>query len=345
MLKTSDYYYDLPEELIAQTPLERRDGSRLMVLDKATGEVEHKHFFDLPSYLHPGDCLVLNNSRVLPARLIGKRLPGGGAVEVMLLVDKGEGLWECLVRPGRKLRTGAQLSFGEGELTAEVEEVLPDGNRLVRFHYTGIFLEVLERLGQMPLPPYIKEKLNDPERYQTVYSKEVGSAAAPTAGLHFTKDLLQQVQDMGVKVCYVTLHVGLGTFRPVKEEDLTHHDLLSEYCSIPQETADIINETKRNGGRVICVGTTSCRTIESWANEDGTMEAKGGWTNIFIYPGYRFKVLDCLVTNFHLPESTLIMLVSALAGRENVLGAYQEAVRERYRFFSFGDAMFVSDMK
>ena len=341
MLKTSDYYYDLPEELIAQTPLERRDGSRLMVLDKATGEVEHKHFFDLPSYLHPGDCLVLNNSRVLPARLIGKRLPGGGAVEVMLLVDKGEGLWECLVRPGRKLRTGAQLSFGEGELTAEVEEVLPDGNRLVRFHYTGIFLEVLERLGQMPLPPYIKEKLNDPERYQTVYSKEVGSAAAPTAGLHFTKDLLQQVQDMGVKVCYVTLHVGLGTFRPVKEEDLTHHDMHSEYCSIPQETADIINETKRNGGRVICVGTTSCRTIESWANEDGTMEAKGGWTNIFIYPGYRFKVLDCLVTNFHLPESTLIMLVSALAGRENVLGAYQEAVRERYRFFSFGDAMFI----
>ena len=345
MLKTSDYYYDLPEELIAQTPLERRDGSRLMVLDKATGEVEHKHFFDLPSYLRPGDCLVLNNSRVLPARLIGKRLPGGGAVEVMLLVDRGEGLWECLVRPGRKLREGAQISFGEGELTAEVEEVLPDGNRLVRFHYTGIFLEILERLGQMPLPPYIKEKLNDPERYQTVYSKEVGSAAAPTAGLHFTKELLQQVQDMGVKVCYVTLHVGLGTFRPVKEEDLTHHDMHSEYCSIPQETADIINETKRNGGRVICVGTTSCRTIESWANEDGTMEAKGGWTNIFIYPGYRFKVLDCLVTNFHLPESTLIMLVSALAGRENVLGAYQEAVRERYRFFSFGDAMFVSDMK
>lgn len=345
MLKTSDYYYDLPEELIAQTPLERRDGSRLMVLDKTTGEVEHKHFFDLPSYLRPGDCLVLNNSRVLPARLIGKRLPGGGAVEVMLLVDRGEGLWECLVRPGRKLRTGAQLSFGEGELTAEVEEVLPDGNRLVRFHYTGIFLEVLERLGQMPLPPYIKEKLNDPERYQTVYSKEVGSAAAPTAGLHFTKDLLQQVQDMGVKVCYVTLHVGLGTFRPVKEEDLTHHDMHSEYCSIPQETADIINETKRSGGRVICVGTTSCRTIESWANEDGTMEAKGGWTKIFIYPGYRFKVLDCLVTNFHLPESTLIMLVSALAGRENVLGAYEKAVRERYRFFSFGDAMFVGDLK
>jgi len=286
--------------------------------------------------------LVLNDSRVLPARLIGKRLPGGGAVEVMLLVDKGSGVWECLVRPGRKVRTGAQLSFGDGELTAEVKEVLPDGNRLVQFHYEGIFLEVLERLGQMPLPPYIKEKLEDAERYQTVYSREVGSAAAPTAGLHFTKQLLEQVQSMGVKVCYVTLHVGLGTFRPVKEENITDHDMHSEYCVIPQETADAINETKRNGGRVICIGTTSCRTIESWANEDGTMEAKGGWTNIFIYPGYRFKVLDCLVTNFHLPESTLIMLISALAGRERVLAAYEEAVRERYRFFSFGDAMFIS---
>jgi S-adenosylmethionine:tRNA ribosyltransferase-isomerase len=285
---------------------------------------------------------VLNNSRVLPARLIGKRLPGGGAVEVMLLVDKGNGIWECLVRPGRKVRTGAQLSFGDGELTAEVIEVLPDGNRLVQFHYEEIFLEVLERLGQMPLPPYIKEKLEDPERYQTVYSREVGSAAAPTAGLHFTKDLLAKVEEMGVKVCYVTLHVGLGTFRPVKELDLTKHDMHSEYCTVPQETADIINETKKNGGRVICVGTTSCRTIESWANEDGTMEAKGGWTNIFIYPGYRFKVLDCLVTNFHLPESTLIMLVSALAGREETLNAYRMAVEEKYRFFSFGDAMFIS---
>ena len=341
MLQTSDFYYDLPEELIAQTPLERRDGSRLMTLNKETGEVGHQHFYDLPSYLKAGDCLVLNNSRVLPARLIGKRLPGGGAVEVMLLVDKGAGVWECLVRPGRKVRTGAQLSFGEGELTAEVMEVLPDGNRLVQFHYEGIFLEVLERLGQMPLPPYIKEKLKDPERYQTVYSKEVGSAAAPTAGLHFTKDLLAQVEAMGVKVCYVTLHVGLGTFRPVKELDLTKHDMHSEYCAVPQETADIINETKKNGGRVICVGTTSCRTIESWANEDGTMDAKGGWTNIFIYPGYRFKVLDCLVTNFHLPESTLIMLVSALAGREETLNAYRIAVEEKYRFFSFGDAMFI----
>lgn len=341
MLKTSDYYYDLPEELIAQTPLERRDGSRLMTLDKQTGQVEHHHFYDLPSFLKPGDCLVLNDSRVLPARLIGRRLPGGGAVEVMLLVDKGDGVWECLVRPGRKVRTGAQLVFGDGELTAEVTEVLPDGNRLVQFHYDGIFLEVLERLGQMPLPPYIKEKLEDPERYQTVYSRQVGSAAAPTAGLHFTKELLAQIETLGVKVCYVTLHVGLGTFRPVKEEDLTHHDMHSEYCVIPQETADIINETKRNGGRVICVGTTSCRTIESWANEDGTMEARGGWTKIFIYPGYRFKVLDGLVTNFHLPESTLIMLISALAGREHVLAAYEEAVRERYRFFSFGDAMFI----
>ena len=341
MLKTSDFYYDLPEELIAQTPLERRDGSRLMTLNKGTGEIGHHHFYDLPSFLKPGDCMVLNDSRVLPARLIGHRLPGGGAVEVMLLIDKGDGVWECLVRPGRKVRAGARLSFGDGELTAEVTEVLPDGNRLVRFNYQGIFLEVLERLGQMPLPPYIKEKLEDPERYQTVYSREVGSAAAPTAGLHFTKELLARIEAMGVRVCYVTLHVGLGTFRPVKEDDLTQHDMHSEYCVISRETADIINETKRGGGRVVCVGTTSCRTIESWANEDGTVEAKGGWTNIFIYPGYRFKVLDCLVTNFHLPESTLIMLISALAGRTEVLAAYREAVRERYRFFSFGDAMFI----
>lgn len=345
MLKTSDYYYDLPEELIAQTPLEKRDTSRLMTLDKVTGEIGHHHFYDLPRYLRPGDCLVLNNSRVLPARLIGHRVPGGGAAEVMLLVDQGAGLWECLVRPGKKLREGAKLSFGEGELTAEVREVLPDGNRLVQFFYEGIFLEVLERLGRMPLPPYIKESLSDPERYQTVYSKELGSAAAPTAGLHFTKELLAQIEQMGVRVCYVTLHVGLGTFRPVKEDDLTHHDMHSEFCSISQETADIINETKYRGGRVICVGTTSCRTIESWANEDGTMEAKAGWTKIFIYPGYRFKVMDALVTNFHLPESTLIMLVSALAGREQVLAAYEEAVRERYRFFSFGDAMFLADFR
>lgn len=339
-MKTSDFYFDLPQELIAQTPLERRDGSRLLTLDKSTGEIQHKHFYDLPSLLRPGDCLVLNNSRVLPARLFGRR-SGGGACEVLLLIDRGEKVWECLVRPGKKLRTGAKITFGEGELTAEVVGEVEGGNRLVRFDYEGIFLETLERLGKMPLPPYIKEELEDSERYQTVYSKVVGSAAAPTAGLHFTNDLLEQVQAMGVKVCYVTLHVGLGTFRPVKAESLDEHEMHSEYCVISQETADIINQTKREGGRVICVGTTSCRTIESWANEDGTMEAKAGWTNIFIYPGYRFKVLDALITNFHLPESTLIMLVSALAGRENVLAAYEEAVRERYRFFSFGDAMFI----
>jgi len=340
MLKTSDYYYDLPQELIAQTPLERRDGSRLMTLNKETGEVGHHHFYDLPSFLKPGDCLVMNDSRVLPARLIGRR-ETGGACEVLLLVDRGNDTWECLVRPGRKLREGAKVVFGEGDLTAEITEVLPDGNRLVKFHYEGIFLEVLERLGQMPLPPYIKEKLENQERYQTVYSREVGSAAAPTAGLHFTKELLARIEAMGVRLCYVTLHVGLGTFRPVKEDDLTHHEMHSEYCVISQETADAINETKRNGGRVICIGTTSCRTIESWAREDGTMEAAAGWTKIFIYPGYKFKVLDCLVTNFHLPESTLVMLVSALAGRENVLNAYRQAVEEKYRFFSFGDAMFI----
>ena len=340
-MKTSDFNYDLPQELIAQTPLDRRDGSRLMTLDKTTGEIGHHHFYDLPQFLRPGDCLVLNNSRVLPARLIGHR-PTGGAVEILLLVDKGGDVWECLVRPGKKLREGARVTFGEGQLQAEVQEVLPDGNRLVHFEYKGIFLEVLEELGRMPLPPYIKAELKDQERYQTVYSKVVGSAAAPTAGLHFTPELLEQIGNMGVKLCYVTLHVGLGTFRPVKEDEITEHEMHSEYCVIPRETADIINETKKNGGRVICVGTTSCRTLESWAAEDGTMTATGGWTNIFIYPGYRFKVMDALVTNFHLPESTLIMLVSALAGREHVLNAYNEAVREKYRFFSFGDAMFIS---
>lgn len=339
-MKTSDFFYELPQELIAQTPLERRDGSRLLTLNKETGAIEHRHFFDLPQFLHPGDCLVLNNSRVLPARLIGHR-PTGGAVEILLLVDKGGDTWECLVRPGKKLRTGARISFGEGQLQAEITEVLPDGNRLVHFEYEGIFLEVLEELGRMPLPPYIKEELKDQERYQTVYSKVVGSAAAPTAGLHFTPELLKEIQDKGINLCYVTLHVGLGTFRPVKEEEITEHEMHSEYCVIPQETADIINETKKNGGRVICVGTTSCRTLESWANEDGTLSATGGWTDIFIYPGYQFKVMDALVTNFHLPESTLIMLVSALAGREHILDAYKEAVKERYRFFSFGDAMFI----
>lgn len=341
-MKTSDFYYDLPQELIAQTPLERRDGSRLMTLDKRTGEVSHRHFYDLPSLLRPGDCLVLNDSRVLPARLIGHR-PTGGACEVLLLVDKGDNVWECLVRPGRKLREGAEISFGNGELTARILSVEENGNRLVRFFYEGIFLEVLERLGKMPLPPYIKEELQDRERYQTVYSKELGSAAAPTAGLHFTKELLEQVTAIGVKVCYITLHVGLGTFRPVSEENLEEHDMHAEFCVIPQETADAVNRTRTEGGRVICVGTTSCRTLESWAGEDGTLKASSGWTNIYIYPGYRFKVLDGLITNFHLPESTLIMLVSALAGREHVLAAYEEAVRERYRFFSFGDAMFLAD--
>lgn len=341
-MKTSDFYYDLPPELIAQTPLEKRDESRLLCLDKATGEWSHHHFYELPDFLRAGDCLILNNSRVLPARLLGRRLPGGGACEVLLLQDKGDKGWECLVRPGKHLREGARVSFGDGELTAEIAEVLPDGNRLVRFDYEGIFLEVLERLGKMPLPPYIKEELQDQERYQTVYSKVNGSAAAPTAGLHFTPELLERIAAKGVGVGYVTLHVGLGTFRPVKENEIEQHDMHSEYCTIPQETADLINRTKANGGRVICVGTTSCRTIESWAGEDGTMTATGGWTNIYIYPGYRFKVMDALVTNFHLPESTLIMLVSALAGREHVLAAYEEAVRERYRFFSFGDAMFIS---
>ena len=341
-MKTSDFYYDLPEELIAQTPLEKRDESRLLTLDKVTGTWEHCRFFQLPDFLKPGDCLILNNSRVLPARLLGQRLPGGGACEVLLLIDRGERVWECLVRPGRKMRTGAKLSFGNGELTAEVIGEVEGGNRLVRFEYEGIFLEVLERLGKMPLPPYIKEELQDSERYQTVYSKVVGSAAAPTAGLHFTPQLLRQIEEKGVGVGYVTLHVGLGTFRPVKEDTVENHEMHSEYCVISQETADLINRTKKNGGRVICVGTTSCRTLESWANPDGTMEAKAGWTNIYIYPGYRFKVMDALVTNFHLPESTLVMLVSAFAGRENVLAAYREAVREKYRFFSFGDAMFIS---
>lgn len=341
-MKTSDFYYDLPPELIAQTPLEKRDESRLLCLDKATGEWSHHHFYELPDFLRAGDCLILNNSRVLPARLLGRRLPGGGACEVLLLQDKGDKVWECLVRPGKHLREGARVSFGDGELTAKIAEVLPDGNRLVSFDYEGIFLEVLERLGKMPLPPYIKEELQDQERYQTVYSKVNGSAAAPTAGLHFTPELLERIAAKGVGVGYVTLHVGLGTFRPVKEDEIEQHDMHSEYCTIPQETADLINRTKAKGGRVICVGTTSCRTIESWAGEDGTMTATGGWTNIYIYPGYRFKVMDALVTNFHLPESTLIMLVSALAGREHVLAAYEEAVRERYRFFSFGDAMFIS---
>ena len=340
-MKTHDFYYDLPEELIAQTPLEKRDTSRLLVLDRKTGGVTHKHFYDILDYLKPGDCLVMNDSRVLPARLLGQRLPGGGACEVLLLIDRGDNVWECLVRPGKRLRRGARVSFGDGKLKGEIVDELPDGNRLVKFEYEGIFLEVLDALGKMPLPPYIKAELQDRERYQTVYSRVVGSAAAPTAGLHFTPELLEKVQEMGVSLGYVTLHVGLGTFRPVKEENILDHDMHSEYCVIPPETAELINRTKASGGRVICVGTTSCRTIESWADEDGHMEPSAGWTKIFIYPGYRFKVLDGLITNFHLPESTLLMLVSALAGRERVLEAYKEAVAEQYRFFSFGDAMLI----
>ena len=340
-MKTSDFYYDLPKELIAQTPIEKRDESRLLTLDKTTGAWEHHHFYELPDFLTEKDCLILNDSRVLPARLLGQRLPGGGACEVLLLTDKGEGVWECLVRPGKKLRPGAQVSFGNGELTGEIVDEVEGGNRLVKFHYEGIFLEVLERLGKMPLPPYIKEELQDQERYQTVYSKELGSAAAPTAGLHFTRELLEKIAAKGVGIGYVTLHVGLGTFRPVKEDEIEGHEMHSEFCVISQEVADLINRTKAGGGRVICVGTTSCRTVESWADEDGTMEAKSGWTGIYIYPGYKFKVTDALITNFHLPESTLVMLVSALAGREHILAAYREAVKERYRFFSFGDAMFI----
>ena len=323
-MKKSDFYFDLPQELIAQTPLEKRDASRLMCLNRETGEVTHRTFSDLADLLNPGDCLVMNDSRVL------------------LLRDLGGGEWECLTRPGRKTRPGTRLTFGGGELEAEVVKVADGGNRIVRFDYDGIFLEVLERLGKMPLPPYIKEELQDSERYQTVYSRELGSAAAPTAGLHFTRDLLDRISAKGVRECFVTLHVGLGTFRPVKEDEIEDHDMHSEFCIIPDETARIINETRRQGGRVVCVGTTSCRTLESFANEDGTVNPQSGWTNIFIYPGYKFKCMDALITNFHLPESTLVMLVSAFAGREHVLNAYAEAVRQRYRFFSFGDAMLLS---
>jgi len=339
-VKTSDFSYCLPEELIAQTPLQRRDASRLLHLDKVSGETEHKHFFDLPYYLHEGDCLVLNDSRVLPARLIGRR-ETGGVIEVVLLRDKGNSVWECLTRPGRKTKPGTKLIFGEGELKAIVTDSAEGGNKLLQFEYEGIFLEVLEHLGKMPLPPYIKVELQDQERYQTVYSREVGSAAAPTAGLHFTQELLDIIAKKGVKICYVTLHVGLGTFRPVKCEDVESHEMHSEFCIIPEETARVVSETKKSGGRVVAVGTTSCRTLESFAKEDGTLEERSDFTDIFIYPSYRFKCMDALVTNFHLPESTLVMLVSAFAGREHVLAAYAKAVEERYRFFSFGDAMFI----
>lgn len=339
--KTKDFWYDLPEELIAQTPLEQRDSSRLLSMDKFTGKVRHEHFYNIIDHLNPGDCLVMNDSRVLPARLLGHR-PTGGAVEVLLLRDLGGGKWECLAKPGRKMQVGQDVIFGNGELTATVAEVLETGNRIVQFHYEGIFLEVLEQLGKMPLPPYIKEELQDQERYQTVYSREVGSAAAPTAGLHFTPELLDEIRAKGVKTAFVTLHVGLGTFRPVKAETITDHHMHSELCMMSQETADILNETKKSGGRVICVGTTSCRTLESLVGDDGIFTAKSKWTDIFIYPGYTFKAMDGLITNFHLPESTLIMLVSAFAGKDHVMAAYEEAVKERYRFFSFGDAMFIA---
>ncbi|MGM9660881.1 MAG: tRNA preQ1(34) S-adenosylmethionine ribosyltransferase-isomerase QueA [Faecousia sp.] len=336
--QTKDYWYDLPEELIAQTPLQKRDTSRLMVMNRQTGAICHRHFYDIVDYLNPGDCLVMNDSRVLPARLLGHR-PTGGAVEVLLLRDLGDNRWECLCKPGRKMLPGNEVSFGNGELTAVVREVREDGNRVVEFRYQGIFLEVLERLGKMPLPPYIKAELADQERYQTVYSREVGSAAAPTAGLHFTNELLEKIRAKGVRTAFVTLHVGLGTFRPVKADNILEHHMHAELCMMHAETADILNETKRSGGRVICVGTTSCRTLESLVNDDGSFEAKSKWTDIFIYPGYTFRAMDGLITNFHLPESTLVMLVSAFAGREKVLNAYAEAVQERYRFFSFGDAM------
>lgn len=337
-MKTHNFWYDLPEELIAQTPLLQRDSSRLLALDRVTGAIEHKHFYDILDYLQPGDCLVMNDSRVLPARLLGHR-PTGGAVEVLLLRDLGDKKWECLCKPGRKMQVGSEVIFGNGELTATVSAVQEDGNRVVEFHYDGIFLEVLERLGKMPLPPYIKAELQDQERYQTVYSREVGSAAAPTAGLHFTAELLEKVRKKGISTAFVTLHVGLGTFRPVKAEEISEHHMHAELCMISEETAHILNETKKNGGRIICVGTTSCRTLESLVGDDGMFEAKSKWTEIFIYPGYQFKAMQGLITNFHLPESTLVMLVSAFAGREHVLNAYNEAVKERYRFFSFGDAM------
>lgn len=340
-MKKSDFYYDLPENLIAQTPVYPRDSSRMLVLSKEDGSLDHKHFFDLPDYLREGDCLVLNDTRVLPARLYGVKEGSGAVVEFVLLTQKQESIWECLAGPGKKAKPGTKFSFGEGRLLGEVQEVLEGGNRLVKFSCDGMFFEVLDEIGQMPLPPYITEKLEDKERYQTVYSKELGSAAAPTAGLHFTPEIMQKIADKGVKICYVTLHVGLGTFRPVKVDDITEHKMHTEHYSVPKETADIINQTKAAGGRVICVGTTSCRTVESSYDMEKGMSECSGDTGIFIYPGYKFKCMDALLTNFHLPESTLIMLVSAFAGYENTMNAYKTAVEDKYRFFSFGDAMFI----
>ena len=340
-MKKSDFYFDLPERLIAQHPLEQRDASRLLVLDRADGSVTHRHFRDLLEYVQPGDCMVFNNSRVIPARLMGHAVGKTTPIEVLLLTDKGDGLWECLTRPGRKTREGVELVFGDGLLTATVESVQPDGNRLIRFHYDGIFLEILDQLGTMPLPPYIKEKLDDPERYQTVYSKTPGSAAAPTAGLHFTPELLESLRAKGVKLAFVTLHVGLGTFRPVKEDEITDHVMHSEYYIMDEETAEQINSTRQNVGKIWAVGTTACRTLETIADENGTVRPQSGWTDIFIYPGYHFKVVDHLVTNFHLPESTLMMLISAFATREMIMEAYRQAIEEEYRFFSFGDSMLI----
>ncbi len=343
-LKKSDFYFDLPEELIAQDPLEDRSSSRLLVMDKHTGKIEHHIFKDIVDFLHKGDCLVLNNTKVIPARLLGEREGTGAHVEVLLLKRREGDVWETLVKPGKKCRPGTRLVFGDGLLRAEVLETVEEGNRLIHFEYEGIFEEVLDRLGEMPLPPYITHKLQDKNRYQTVYAKYEGSAAAPTAGLHFTQELLAQIASKGVEIAYVTLHVGLGTFRPVKEENVLEHHMHSEYYQVSEEAAEKINRTKQSGGRIICVGTTSCRTVESASSEDGVVHAGCDNTEIFIYPGYRFKVLDALITNFHLPESTLVMLVSALAGREKVLHAYEEAIRERYRFFSFGDAMYLADL-
>lgn len=341
MLKKEDFYFELPQELIAQDPLEDRSGSRLLVLDKESGEIEHRIFRDIKEYLEPGDCLVINDTKVIPARLIGSKVGTNAKIEILLLKRKENDIWETLVKPGKKAKPGTKISFGEGLLIGEVLDVVDEGNRLIQFSYEGIFEEILDQLGQMPLPPYITHQLEDKNRYQTVYAKHSGSAAAPTAGLHFTPELLEEIKESGVEIAHVTLHVGLGTFRPVKVENIQEHHMHSEFYRIEASEAEKINRAKRKGHRVICVGTTSCRTVESAAKPDGTLSECSGWTEIFIYPGYRFKVLDCLLTNFHLPESTLIMLVSALAGREHVLHAYEEAVKERYRFFSFGDAMLI----
>lgn len=340
-MRTADFYYDLPEELIAQDPLADRSSSRLMHLDKETGAIEHTDFKHILDFLRPGDCLVVNDTKVIPARLYGHKKETGAVIEILLLKRRERDIWECLVKPGKKARPGAEIVFGDGILTGVVQDVVEEGNRLIQFHYEGIFEEILDQLGEMPLPPYITHKLEDKNRYQTVYAKHEGSAAAPTAGLHFTKELLEKVEEMGVHVAHVTLHVGLGTFRPVKVDDVENHHMHSEFYVVEEDQAKLINDTKKNGHRVICVGTTSCRTLESATGEDGILKAGSGWTEIFIYPGYQFRIMDALITNFHLPESTLLMLVSALAGKEHIMAAYEEAVKEKYRFFSFGDAMFI----